>query len=311
MKTIVHLIRRNIKLYFKDKGIFFTSLITPLILLVLYVTFLANIYRDSFIDAMPEGVLISGELLNSMVISQLIASILAVCCVTCSFCANLLMINDKANKSILDFTVSPIKRSSLAIGYYISSALSTLIITFTTLLVCLIYLKIQNGFYLSFVDVLLTVSDVFLLTLFGTSLACCVNFFLTTSGQGSAVGTIVSSGYGFLCGAYMSISNFPKSLQKVLSFLPSTYGTSLIRNHMTRGVLNEMKSCGLTSEIIIGIRDNIDCNLYFGGKAVPVPVMAMVIISSIILFTGLFVLFNVFANRKNYSHLTAVHYKEE
>ena len=30
------LIRRNSKLYFKDKGMFFTSLITPMILLVLY-----------------------------------------------------------------------------------------------------------------------------------------------------------------------------------------------------------------------------------------------------------------------------------
>lgn len=34
------LIRRNVKLYFKDKGMFFTSLITPIILLVLYSTFL-------------------------------------------------------------------------------------------------------------------------------------------------------------------------------------------------------------------------------------------------------------------------------
>ena len=39
------LIRRNVKLYFKDKGMFFTSLITPMILLVLYSTFLGNVYR--------------------------------------------------------------------------------------------------------------------------------------------------------------------------------------------------------------------------------------------------------------------------
>ena len=38
------LIQRNTKLYFKDKGMFFTSLITPVILLVLYATFLANVY---------------------------------------------------------------------------------------------------------------------------------------------------------------------------------------------------------------------------------------------------------------------------
>ena len=35
-----NLIRRNIKLFFKDKGLFFAALVTPLILLLLFVTFL-------------------------------------------------------------------------------------------------------------------------------------------------------------------------------------------------------------------------------------------------------------------------------
>ena len=48
MNSLSFLIKRNIKLFFKDKGVFFTSLITPLILLVLYVTFLGNVYKDSF-----------------------------------------------------------------------------------------------------------------------------------------------------------------------------------------------------------------------------------------------------------------------
>ena len=46
------LIKRNTKLYFKDKGMFFTSLITPLILLVLYGTFLSNVYEDTFRSAL-------------------------------------------------------------------------------------------------------------------------------------------------------------------------------------------------------------------------------------------------------------------
>ena len=43
MKTFFALTKRNIKVFFKDKGMFFTSLITPVILLVLYVTFLAKV----------------------------------------------------------------------------------------------------------------------------------------------------------------------------------------------------------------------------------------------------------------------------
>ena len=54
MKTAKALIKRNIKLFFKDKGMFFTALITPAILLVLYATFLGNVYRDAFLQA-PRG----------------------------------------------------------------------------------------------------------------------------------------------------------------------------------------------------------------------------------------------------------------
>ena len=47
MTGLGNLIRRNCKLFFKDKAMFFTSLITPMILLVLYATFLAKVYRDA------------------------------------------------------------------------------------------------------------------------------------------------------------------------------------------------------------------------------------------------------------------------
>ena len=45
------------------------------------------------------------------------------------------------------------------------------------------------------------------LVLFGTVLSGIVCYPLQTQGQMSAVYTIVSAGYGFICGAYMPISN--------------------------------------------------------------------------------------------------------
>ncbi len=47
-KKLISLVERNTKCYFKDKFTFFVSMITPLILLVLFVTFLKNVYMDSF-----------------------------------------------------------------------------------------------------------------------------------------------------------------------------------------------------------------------------------------------------------------------
>ncbi len=292
MKTLRNVARRDLKLFFKDKGMFFSALITPIILLVLYATFLAKVYRDSFASALPEGLQIPEKLLNGTVASQLIAALLAVSCVTVSFCANLLMIQDKANGSICDFTVSPVRRSTLAAGYYLASAASTLIVTFSAYAVCLGYLATQ-GWYLSLSDALLAVCDVLLLTLFGTALSSCINFFLKTNGQASAVGTIVSAGYGFICGAYMPIASFGKGLQKVLSFFPGTYGTCLLRNHLMRGVFAEMENAGFPSQVVESIKDGIDVNLYFFGKSVPLSAMFAVLFGAVVLFTGLFVLLHV------------------
>ena len=296
MRVLINVVRRNLKLFFKDKGMFFSSLITPIILLVLYATFLAKVYKDSFNSALPAGMSIPAELLDGTVVSQLISALLAVSCITVSFCANLMMIQDKANGTIKDFTVTPVKKSILAAGYYIASAASTLIVTFTALAVSLGYLATQ-GWYMSFEDVLYVILDVFLLTLLGTALSSCVNFFLSTNGQASAVGTIISAGYGFICGAYMPISSFGEGLQKVLSFLPGTYGTCLLKNHMMRGVFAEMEKLGFPPEAMKGICDGVDFNIYFFGNKVSTEVMFAVLAGSILLFTGIFVLFHMLSKR--------------
>lgn len=298
MTEFFALVRRNTKLYFKDKGMFFTSLITPLILLVLYSTFLANIYEDSFRSALEAaGAAVSDKVLWGCVGGELISSLLAVSCVTVAFCSNLLMVQDKVSGARKDLTIAPIKSGSLAIGYYCSTLISTLLICFAALIICLVYLA-KVGWFLTVGDVAALALDVVLLVLFGTALSSCIIFPLNTQGQASAVGTIISTGYGFVCGAYMPISNFSKGLQRVISFLPGTYGTSLLRNHALRGVFSEMKSIGFPSEVVESIKDSVDCNLYFFDKKVETGKMYLILIASILVLVGVYVGLNFLLSKK-------------
>ncbi len=296
MTAVANLTRRNIKLFFKDKGMFFSSLITPIILLVLYATFLANVYRNSFVSAMPAGLPIDDALIDATVGGQLVSSLLAVCCVTIAFCSNLLMIQDKVSGARQDIAVTPVRRSAVGLSYFLASAASTLIISFCALGVSLLYL-LKAGWYLSGGDMAALAGDVLLLTLFGVALSSCVNFPLRTNGQASAVGTIVSAGYGFVCGAYMPISSFSGGLQRVMSFLPGTYGTSLIRNHVMAGVYREMASVGFPAQVVESIKDSVDCNLYFFGAKVSLAAMYAVLGGAVILFVALYILLNVICKR--------------
>ena len=292
------LVKRNSKLYFKDKGMFFTSLITPVILLVLYSTFLSNVYEDSFRSALTAaGASVSDKVLWGCVGGQLVSSLLAVSCVTVAFCSNLLMVQDKVSGARHDLTIAPLKSAVLALSYYLSTLLTTLIICLAATGVCLGYLA-AVGWYLTVGDVAALLLDVVLLVLFGTALSSCIIFPLSTSGQASAVGTIVSAGYGFICGAYMPISNFSDGLQKVISFLPGTYGTSLLRNHAMRGVFEEMLDLGFPKEVVEGIRDSVDCNLYFFDNKVETGTMYLIMVGVVVLLVGLYVVLNRVRNEK-------------
>lgn len=291
MKTAFALIKRNVKLFFKDKGMFFTALITPAILLVLYATFLGNVYRDSFTANLPSELILSETLIDGLVAAQLISSILAVSCVTVAFCSNFLMVQDKANGTVKDLRISPVCSSVLSLSYYIATLLSTLLICFVAAGICLGYVA-AVGWYLSVADVCFLLLDIFLLSLFGTALSSIINYFLSTQGQISAVGTVVSAGYGFICGAYMPISSFGEGLQKVISFLPGTYGTSLIRNHSMRGVLEALEAEGVPEAAMKGLCDALDCNLYFFDHAVTQPMMYLILVASVVLLVGLYVLLN-------------------
>ena len=291
MKELKALIKRDTKLFFKDKGMFFTSLITPVILLVLYATFLANVYKDSFTGAIPEAFPVDEGLIDGCVGGQLFSSLLAVCCVTVAFCSNMLMVQDKVNGTRNDLTITPVKSWALAMGYYLSTLITTLIICYVAMGVCFIYIK-ATGWYMTASDVLMIMLDIFLLSLFGTALSSIINLFLSTQGQISAVGTVVSAGYGFICGAYMPISQFSEGLQKVLSFLPGTYGTSLLRNHALRGVFEEMEDVGFPDEVVETIKDSIDCNIYFFDEKVEIGVMYAILCVTVVALIGVYVLLN-------------------
>lgn len=296
--SLLALVKRNTKVYFKDKSVFLSSLVTPIILLFLFVTFLKNVYIDSIQSQIPEGITLSSSLLNGFAGSWLVSSIIATSCVTIAFCANMIMVQDKVNGSYKDLTITPVKKSILNLSYYLSTALVTAIVCYATFGVGLVYLAF-TGFYLSFIDVLLTLLDIALLVLFGTALSSIVCMFLKSQGAISAVSTLVSSMYGFICGAYMPLAQFSEGLRNILMLLPGTYGTGLVRNHMMSGVLRELQSQGLPSSVVSGLSNSFDASLTFFGHDVSVLAMYLVLGLTTAVLILVFVLLGLIKKKKH------------
>ena len=291
MKKFFNLTARNVKVFFSDKSMFFASLITPMILLILYVTFLGRVFQNS-LDQDALGVALPESVINAVVNGQILACLLAVCSVTVAFSSNLLMVNDKITGSAKDIDVSPVKSHTKSLAYFAATFISTIIINLVALILCLIYIRTQNCWYYELKDVLLLFGDVVLLSFFGTALASVVNFGLKTQGQLSAVANIVSAGYGFICGAYMPISNFSALLRDSIMFLPSTYFMSLIKNHALAAAFQEMTKTEIPVQAIDAVKTALDYKISFFNHEVPLNVMYLIAISSIVVLIIIFVLQN-------------------
>lgn len=87
---------------------FLVSLITPLILLVLFIAFLKSTYEDSILSII-QGFDLDQSLIDALTGGWLFSSVLATSCITIAFCSGMMVI-DKINRANIDFMVSPVKK---------------------------------------------------------------------------------------------------------------------------------------------------------------------------------------------------------
>ena len=301
-KKMLSLISRNTKCYFKNKFMFFTSLITPLILLILFATFLKNVYVDSFKSIAEQfEITIAPKALNGITGAWLMSSILSVSSVTVAFCSNIIMVEDKMNSTVNDFNVSPVKRTTIAVSYFVSNFFVTLIVIMSIMLIGHIYLAIV-GWYLPVGDAFMIIVDSICGILFGTLLAGLVENFISTQGGISAVSTLVSSMYGFICGAYMPISQFSGGLQNILGLLPGTYSVAIIRNHYMNGyvaeIVKNIEDPAVAEGMLKGIKDGFDANIYVFGNQIPLGAMYGILLGTCAVLVAVFVTIVILKSKK-------------
>ncbi|MCH5156065.1 MAG: ABC transporter permease [Clostridiales bacterium] len=297
IKQIAAFTVRNIKMFFKDKGTLIGALISPLIIMTLYALFLHRVFLQTF-DSMFQGIKLSANTVNGTVASYEVSSVLAVCCVTVAFVANMNMVADRVTGARADITVTPAKGHVLVLGYYFATAIVTLAICYITMIAGFCYIA-GMGWAMTAGETLSVVLDVFLTVMFGTALSSIVCYFLRSSGAINAVSTTVSSVYGFICGAYYPISQFSTGMANTIMCLPGTYCTGLLRSHFMGAYASVMAKEGAHKADIDRLLGGFDAKLSFFGSDVKTWTMYMVVTCTVLLLIGAFVLINVLNKKRN------------
>lgn len=292
--TMSNLVLRNAKIFFKDKAAVFFSLLSPLIVLLLYILFLGDMQLNSLTEAFA-GSGISEKNLKALIDSWMLAGVMSVACITVSFSAFNSMIRDRESGVLADAMASPIKRWVVTGGYFVYNAMVTFIICLIVLVIAFIYLAII-GWYLSAGDVFALFGTMIISILSSALVGSVICTFLkSTNAHGAFVG-ILSAAIGFLCGAFMPLSMFPKAVQYIVLLVPGTYSAGMFRNLFMSGALNEIAV--IAPQAADAIRTDYSMELDFLGAKIGVGVMAGILAATIIIFAAINVVITYLKKKK-------------
>ncbi|GHV98283.1 ABC transporter [Lactobacillus nasalidis] len=227
MKTMI---RRNLKIYFRDKTSVFFSMLSVIIIFALYIFFIGDSI-SSELKFLPHP--------NRLMRAWMLAGMLASASITTSLGAYGVMISDRENKTIKDFYTSPVSRRQIAGGYIATSFIISIIMSIFTLLFGEIYLGLAGGAVLDPVT-LLELFGVIVLSAFASSaIASFIISFLRSNSAFSAASTIVGTLIGFQVGAYIPIGNLPKDVQWLVKYFPCAHSAVLYRQLLMKQAIKE------------------------------------------------------------------------
>jgi multidrug/hemolysin transport system permease protein len=282
MGVVLSITGRNLRIFVRDPLNIFFSLLSALIVFLLYTLFLGNLQVNQITDATPGA---DEDLVRGFVDAWMFAGIVALATMTTPLGALSVFIDDATTNRFRDFLVSPVRRAQLVLGYMLSAYIIGVLLTLIVLVVALLYLGLLSGVVLSAGAIATSIGWILLSTAGFTALWAFIVSFLRTTGSFSALSTIVGTVVGFVAGAYIAVGLFPEAVRSAVSALPFAQSAMLIREEFTRTALSDL--VGGDENAIATLDEFYGVTLSVGDWQVPAWFAAGVLALMAIVFTVL------------------------
>jgi len=284
MRQILSLTKRNILVFLRDKmGVFF-SLLSPLLVLLLFILFLGDLQIDSVkstINNYGVAEAFASSFPKAVAYNWLIAGVLGVSSITVSFSCLAVIINDREQGIENDYKASPISNTKIYISYILGVFLSTLLIMIIVSIVGLIFLKAVGSLNMHFIDFAILYGSIILGSFNAALFAYALTSFIKTSGAHGAFTGLICAVSGFLIGAYMPISSFPKPIQYLCSIIPGSHSAGLARVGLLNNYITEAGNKSVEVKASLEEYFSMKINL-FGNNIDKTGMFVYLIISTII-----------------------------
>ena len=246
MRGILGFIKRNVLLFFKDWQSILFSLLTSIIVLVLYLLFLKGTFVSAIQRAMEQypglASMVPQKDIAMFANLFLLSGILGSAMISVPFSCITVVVKDRANKVDYDILATPMKREQIILAYFISAVLTSILLNSIILAVGLIGIRMQGNMYLNISQVVKVFSVVALGSISASAIFMIVVLFFKTVSACEAFFGILSAASGFVIGAYIPISQFSNEVQTVCNLFPASQITIMLRNILLNGLLEHINT---------------------------------------------------------------------
>lgn len=266
--------KRNFKVFFRDRAAVFFSLLSSIIIILLYVLFLGDVL-SSGLDTLSNA--------KELTVNWLMAGLLAATSATAAMGSFEIYVSDRATGIYKDFWSSPIKRTKLVGGYVVSSFLVSLILTLITAIIAFGYIQLKGGGIADVSTLAASLAYIVLTTLLNTSMVFFIVSFFRSTKAFSAVSTVFGTLIGFLTGIYLPIGTLPEWIHWLIKLFPTSHGAALLRQAMMKPHYENIPAEALTE-----IKKELGITFFFGSYECEA-------LQSILIMVGYTVLFFILA----------------
>ena len=246
MRGILGFIKRNVLLFFKDWQSILFSLLTSIIVLVLYLLFLKGTFVSAIQSAMEQypgpASMVPQKDIDMFANLFLLSGILGSAMISVPFSCITVLVKDRANKVDYDILATPMKRGQIIFAYFVSAVLTSTLLNSIILAVGLIGIRMQGNMYLNISQVVKAFSIVALGSISASAIFMIVVLFFKTVSACEAFFGILSAASGFVIGAYIPISQFSNEVQTVCNLFPASQITIMLRNILLNGLLEHINT---------------------------------------------------------------------
>lgn len=234
---LYHLTRRNVVVFFRDPAAVFFSLLSPIILFVLFSAFLGGVQTSALKTSLPTA---SSDDVDAFVYSWVIANLVMITTATTSLSALVVFVNDRVGNVFRDFLVSPISRFQMILSYLLGAFLVSTALSSLVLVLAEVYLGVVYSAALpvgAFAQALVQLIGFCLLF---SAIWSLVVTFIKSNAVFTSVATIVGTAGGFLAGAYITVGALPSGVVTFMNLLPLNQAASVMRGPFTRAPLDAL-----------------------------------------------------------------------